>query len=106
MNMRFSWDTAKARTNLKNHGISFEAATEVFSDPGHITTENYFIEDEGEQRYGTIGLTRHGILLLVVFVERTESEARYETTPETIHIISARKAQSYETKIYNAHIEN
>jgi uncharacterized DUF497 family protein len=106
MDMRFSWDQVKARRNLRTHGISFEAAAEVFSDPCHITTENYFIGDEGEQRYATIGMTRDCVLLLVVFVERTEAEARNEKTPETIHIISARKAQTYETKIYSAHLGN
>lgn len=76
--------------------IPFEAATEVFSDPNHVTNENYHIQDQGEQRYATIGLTLNVLLLLVVFVDRGG----------TIHIISARKADKYEAKIYTAHIEN
>jgi uncharacterized DUF497 family protein len=31
--------------NLRTHGISFETAKEIFSDPNHVTSENYFIED-------------------------------------------------------------
>jgi hypothetical protein len=31
--MRFSWDPDKARINLRKHGIRFEAAPRVFSDP-------------------------------------------------------------------------
>ena len=104
--MRFTWDPVKARKNLKVHGISFEVATEVFRDPNHITNEDYFIEDQGEQRYGIIGLSLNVVLLLVVFVDRTEVGSSGAAATETIHIISARKADSYETKIYTAHIEN
>jgi len=100
METRFTWDPAKADKNLRVHGISFQTATEVFSDPNQITVENYFIRDEGEQRYGMIGLTHGLILLLVVFVDRTAADT------ETIHIISARKAEKYEIKIYNSHLEN
>ncbi len=39
-------------------------------------------------------LTRKLVLLLVAYVERLEGEE------EVIHIISARKASKYETKIY------
>jgi uncharacterized DUF497 family protein len=100
METRFTWDPAKAQRNLRERGISFETATEVFSDPNQVTVENYFIEDQGEQRYGIIGLTLGFVLLLVVFVDRTEAGV------ETIHIVSARKAEKYEAKIYTAHIEN
>ena len=72
----------------------------MFRDPNHVTNENYFVEDPGEQRYGIIGLTLNLVLLLVVFVDRTEADV------EIIHIISARKADKYEAKIYTAHIEN
>lgn len=100
METRFTWDPAKARKNLRVRGISFETATEVFSDPNQVTIENYFIADQGEQRYGIIGLTQGLVLLLVVFVDRSEGGI------ETIRIISARKAERYETQIYTAHIEN
>jgi uncharacterized DUF497 family protein len=66
----------------------------VFSDPNHISKEKYFIEDQGEQRYGIIGLTRNAVLLLVVFVDRTEADI------EIVRIISARKADDYERKAY------
>jgi hypothetical protein len=29
----FEWDTAKARSNIKTHGVSFEDAMAVFQDP-------------------------------------------------------------------------
>lgn len=94
METRFTWDPAKARKNLQVHGISFETAQEVFSDPNHVTKENYFVEDQGEQRYGIIGLTANVVLLLVVFVDRTEADV------EIVRIISARKADEYERRAY------
>jgi uncharacterized DUF497 family protein len=72
----------------------------VFSDPNHVVNENYFIEDQGEQRYGVIGLTRNVVLLLVVFVDRTEADFLAGRDVESIHIISARKADDYERRTY------
>jgi|SRR5579862_7579266 len=86
MDTRFAWDHAKAERNKRNHGISFEMAREVFADPNHIVTENYQLEDEQEQRYLAIGMTRNLMLVVVVFVDRSEPAI------EIIHIISARKA--------------
>jgi uncharacterized DUF497 family protein len=61
----------------------------VFDDPNHIVGENYFIEEEGEQRCEVIGMTRRLALLLVVFVDRSDPGA------EVIHLISALKAVDY-----------
>lgn len=47
-----------------------------------------------------IGVTRGLVLLLVVFVDRSDAEN------EVIRIISARKADKFEEKIYAAHITN
>jgi hypothetical protein len=33
MGLRFEWDPEKARSNLKNHGVSFVEAATVFGDP-------------------------------------------------------------------------
>ncbi|HYL76263.1 MAG TPA: BrnT family toxin [Bryobacteraceae bacterium] len=72
MEMRFTWDPAKAERNQRVHGISFETAAEAFSDPNHVVGNNYFIESDGEQRYQVIGMTRKLVLLLVVFVDRRQ----------------------------------
>src|SRR6266700_7486246 len=98
METRITWDPAKARHNERVHGISFETAVEAFGDPNQVVRENYFVEDDGEQRYGLIGMTRSLVLLLVVFVERSEADV------EILHIISARKAERYEKNIYAAHL--
>jgi uncharacterized DUF497 family protein len=100
MELGFTWDPAKAAANLRSHGVSFETARDVFDDPNHITVENYFIEDEGEQREGIIGMTRELVLLLVVYVDRSSPQV------DRIHIISARKAEAYETRIYEAYFSN
>ena len=92
--MRCAWNLRKAERNFRVHGVSFETAAEIFGDPSHIVTENYFIKDEGEQRYQAIGMSRGLALLLVVFVDRSRPDE------EVVHIISARKATAYEKSAY------
>jgi uncharacterized DUF497 family protein len=90
---------AKSGTEqARDHGISFEMAREVFADPNHIVTGNYRFEDEGEQRYLAIGMTRNLALVVVVFVDRSEPGV------EIVHTISARKAVAYEQSIYEDQI--
>jgi uncharacterized DUF497 family protein len=60
METGFTWDPAKAERNKRDHGISFEMAREAFADPNHIVTGNYHFEDEREQRYLAIGMTKAG----------------------------------------------
>jgi uncharacterized DUF497 family protein len=67
---------------------------EVFTDSHQIVAENDLVEDQDEQRYQVIGMTRNLVLLLVVFVDRSEPGV------EVIHLISARKAIDYEKNIY------
>jgi uncharacterized DUF497 family protein len=40
-NIVFEWDSRKANTNLRKHGISFELACEAFFDPFV-----YYLEEE------------------------------------------------------------
>lgn len=94
MELRFTWDSPKAEKNRRAHGISFETAREAFDDPNHVAADNYFVGSEGEQRFQIIGMTRNLVLVLVVFVDRSDPDV------QTIHIISARKAVDYETSIY------
>jgi uncharacterized DUF497 family protein len=89
---RFEWDPAKARRNKRLHGVSFETATEVFSDPFIVTQVDILYE--GEQRYQAIGRAKSETLLLVVFIDRSEPGN------EIIRFISARKAERYEKNAY------
>jgi uncharacterized DUF497 family protein len=68
METRFTWDPTKAERNERDHGISFEIARD-FADPNHVVTENYHFEEEREQRYLIIGMTRNLVLVVVEFVE-------------------------------------
>jgi uncharacterized DUF497 family protein len=60
---------------------------------------NYHYEDETEPRFQAIGATRKGaVILLVVFVDRTRTNEETETI--VLRLISARKANAYETQLY------
>lgn len=83
----FEWDSNKAESNLIQHGITFEEAAEVFFDPFYKTGD---ASNNNEQREFIIGYSLSYRLLLVVFVERNQ------TNP----IISARPATPYEKKLY------
>jgi uncharacterized protein len=97
MYMRFTWDPEKKDRNpFKHPGVTFELAEQVFEDPNHVILENYFFQEEREQRFQVIGMTGRLILIAVVFVERSAGGE------EVIQIISARKATKYEEKIYRA----
>ena len=94
--MRFTWSPEKKRLNpLKHRGVTFEMAQKAFEDPNCVATENYYYEGEGEQRLQLIGMSGQ-LLLMVVFVDRSDGGE------EVIHLISARRANDYEERIYCA----
>jgi len=86
METRSEWDPAKAELNKRLHGVSFETATQVFFDPFIVTQRD--IVEKGEQRYQAIGRAKSQVLLLVVFVDRSEPGI------EIIRFISARKGRT------------
>lgn len=85
--MRFTWNEAKRKANLKKHGLDFADVEQVFSGPMVL------IEDKrkhyGEQRMIGVGLLE----VMVVVVVHVESD-------DQIRIISMRKADSDETDLY------
>ncbi|MDM1019278.1 BrnT family toxin [Acinetobacter sp. VNK23] len=89
--IKFEWNPAKAVSNQKKHGISFEEAKSVFYDEFAI---QFFDEEHSEQedRFLMLGLSNEAKLLLVCHCERDEGN--------TIRIISARKATLSESKYY------
>ncbi len=89
--MQFEWDTKKAATNLKKHGISFEEAKSVFYDEFAVQFYDNEHSDD-EDRFLMLGLSCESKILLVCHCERD--------TGETIRIISARKATKNERKLY------
>ncbi len=66
MRYGFTWDDDKAQQNIRNHGVSFDEATDVFYDPDRVE-----LFDEGhsedEARYVVLGFSRKGRLLFVSF---------------------------------------
>lgn len=67
--VKFVWDAAKAASNLRKHGVSFdEAATSLF-DPAALTL---FDPDHSvaEDRFITVGLTSARGLIVVGYTER------------------------------------
>lgn len=84
--MRFTWDEAKRKRNLKDHGLDFVDAKRVFEGLTFTYEDDRFRYDE--QRFVTLGLFK-GIPVSIV---HTESEDR-------INVISFRKATKRETAI-------
>ena len=87
----FEWDQAKAASNLKKHGVSFEEARSVFYDEFAV---QFFDEEnsESEDRFLMLGLSDESRLLIVCHCEREQGNV--------IRIISARKATKNEGKHY------
>lgn len=92
MSIRFEWDAAKAAANLRKHGVSFELAMRVFSDPLAFSCQDR--SEEGEQRWQTLGVVDGLLLLLVAHTVREDDE------DEVIRIISAREATRKEKRDY------
>jgi uncharacterized DUF497 family protein len=54
---QFEWDQIKAAANETKHGVSFELASTVFTDPGLLTVPD--LELSGSQeRWFSVGLAR------------------------------------------------
>jgi len=87
--LQFEWNPAKAASNLKKHGVSFQEAATVLGDSlaWTFSDSDHSIEEE---RFLTIGLSETGKLLVVSHTDRGEA----------IRIISARKATRRERKYY------
>jgi hypothetical protein len=89
--IEFEWNAAKAATNIKKHGVSFEEAKSVFFDEFAV---QFFDQDNSktEDRFLMLGMSNETNLLLVCHCERNDGN--------TIRVISARKATKNESKNY------
>jgi len=87
--MKFEWDTAKAASNVRKHGVSFDEAGSVFLDQLAVSGPDPD-HSVGESRYITFGMSSLGRLLVVSHTYR----------PDAIRIISARRVTRAERKIY------
>ncbi len=92
--MKFDWDDEKAELNLKNHGVSFDEASEVFFDDWAIEEFDTKHSDFNEQRLTIIGLSKNRLLRVTYTVRLNESNV------EIVRIISARIAKGYQKQDY------
>ena len=88
----FEWDDAKAASNWRDHGVTFEMARDVFKD---IFAVEWVDDSQGvqEPRYSVLGMVENRLLFVA-----------YTMREEAIRIISARNAEPYERRRY--HDEN
>jgi uncharacterized DUF497 family protein len=87
--MPFEWDPEKSERNVRERGISFRVASEIFEDPNARRYDDLRFE-YGELRTKIIGRTSVGDLLAVIYTIRSSG----------IRIISARKASRREHREY------
>lgn len=85
--VEFEWDSKKAISNIKKHGIDFADAVAVFEDEMAITIPDDYPDEE---RFVSTGMDYLGRVIVVVYTCRENR----------IRIISARKATSKEIKQY------
>ena len=85
---RFTWDPKKAAANERDHGVTFDEARTVFSDP---LAEYRADWEHAEARLIALGMSASERVLYVVHVE---------LVGDTTRIISARKATRHERKRY------
>ncbi len=89
MALRFTWDPAKAATNARKHGVTFEEAVSAFGDPLSVTVPDPD-HSVGEERFVLVGRSARSRLLVVVHTQ----------DGLTVRLISARRANRREHHAY------
>ena len=95
--MIFEWDENKNDANIRKHGISFQLASSVFSDPNRMEYWDETHSSLFEDRYITIGRIADTVIIVVVV---------YADRAGTIRIISARCASKKEEREYYVDSQN
>jgi uncharacterized DUF497 family protein len=85
--MIFEWDENKNISNIEKHGIDFNDSAKIFSDP--MVTKVDARKDYNEKRWIGLGRLENTIVILA-----------YTKRGKNIRIISIRKANKSERKIY------
>lgn len=89
MHMDIEWDSKKAASNLKKHGVSFDEAATALLDPMAKAQEDPDAEDE--PRWILLGMSFKPRLLSVCYTLRGD---------DRIRLIAARPATRKEAKDY------
>ena len=90
----FEWDSHKAESNLKKHGVTFEQAATVFLDAQALTLFDA-AHSEYEERWFTLGYANDDALLAVAHTYTVTG-----STTARVRIISARPATKQERRYY------
>lgn len=93
MTIEFEWDALKNQRNKIERGLDFEDAVEIVKEPVFYERDNR--RDYGEDRFIAAGLLGER-LVLVIYTWRAD---------KVIRIISFRKANKRERKIYQSKVE-
>ena len=94
MGFDVEWDEEKAEANERKHGVSFDEAMTVLSDPLSVTLPDPD-HSEREQRMLLLGRAGSGRYLIVSLTERGEA----------IRLISARSMSTRERRNYERSLE-
>lgn len=86
--MEFEWDEGKSDTCFAERGFDFVYALRAFADPNRLVTHDRRW-DYGEERYQLLGSIEQRVFHIV-----------YTVRGARIRIISARKANKREVRIY------
>ncbi len=86
--MNFEWDESKSDACFRERGFDFAYAASAFADPNRIIRQDTRYS-YGEDRYQLIGRIAERLFVLV-----------YTPRRDSIRIISARKANAREVKLY------
>ena len=86
--MKVEFDTRKASSNLRKHGISFDEAATCLLDPLALVHEDG--DAKGEGRWVLLGMSHEVRLLVVMYTLRGES----------VRLISTRKPTVKEASCY------
>ena len=89
--IKFEWNQAKATSNRRKHGVSFEEAISTFYDDS--ATQFFDQQNSNEEdRYLLLGISGQLRVLLTSY--------RILNDGTTIRIISARRATKHESQFY------
>ena len=94
IDFRFEWDPAKAQSNARKHGVTFDQAATVFLD-AHALSVYDETHGQDEDRWFTLGFDFGSRLLAV-----SHTWEALGTNDVRIRIISARKATTRERRAY------
>jgi len=92
--MKIEWDEKKNKANIKNHGISFKEASEIFDDPLIMSSLDRRF-DYHDERWISFGTSKNGKVIAVGHLYWLSHDGE-----EHIRIITARKATKKEREGY------